>query len=176
MARPKPGPFAPKLTREKFDEIIACIRGGVTRETAAATIGVSRDTLRNWLRWGAEGSTTYKGGIYAEFNAAVRAAEASVKTDLLAQIKMLALDSGRGQGDWRGLVWIAETLYPLDFDKARRRIEPDEQDETADRPPIVLGMPDGSTAPFELPQSTVTTEPNAETVGPDRNPAEPPAS
>lgn len=87
-----------KLTPETRDRILALIKAGNYRETAAAAVGIRGDTLREWLRRGAR----EEGTIYSDFAELMDQAEAE------AEARDVALIGKAGQEDWRALAWRLE--------------------------------------------------------------------
>lgn len=94
MARP------PKLTPEIGEKIVQLIRTGNYRETAAAAAGISRNTLRNWMKWGAMGKEPY-----VDFAAKLDEAEAAAEAHHVLRI------TSASKEDWRAAAWILSRKY-----------------------------------------------------------------
>ena len=92
-----------KLTPERQRRIVDAIRAGCYVETAAATSGVTKETLYQWLKRG----NKYPGTIYEEFVHAVH--------DATAQAEMrdvLTISKAASEGDWRAAAWRLERKFP----------------------------------------------------------------
>lgn len=85
------------LTPEVHAKIVATVRAGNFRETAAAAAGVDARSLRRWLVRGAKGEHPF-----AQFSADLDAAEAAAEVDDIAAIK--AAD------DWKAIAWRRERM------------------------------------------------------------------
>lgn len=90
-----------KLTPEVSEKIVKLIGFGNYRETACAAAGIDARTLRNWLKWGAEGTEPY-----AAFCEAMEEAEAQAHTR-----HVLTLVSASKE-DWRAAAWILSRRWP----------------------------------------------------------------
>ena len=97
-----PGGRPTKLTREVIEKIAELVRAGNYMVTAAAYVGVNRDTLYAWLRRGAAA----RSGLYREFSDSIGVALAG------AEIDPLKLITEAGQKEWRALAWRLERRYP----------------------------------------------------------------
>ena len=86
-----------KLTRDVHKKIVAIVRVGNCRETAAAAAGINARTLRRWLRRGADGEEPYE-----SFAEAVDEAEA------YAEARDLRVIVEAGKTDWRAAAWRLE--------------------------------------------------------------------
>jgi transposase len=79
------------LTPEIRDKIVSLVGKGNYIETAAASAGISKDTLYRWLREGAR----YKSGIQREFSDAV--ARACAQSEVDAHQKLLNAETEDGK-------------------------------------------------------------------------------
>jgi hypothetical protein len=89
-----------KLTPEVHDQVISLLRAGNYIETAAAVAGLSKQTIFNWLRWGAREET----GIYADFAHAAERAMAEAEARDLERIKQAT--------EWQAAAWRLERKFP----------------------------------------------------------------
>ena len=89
------------LTPELQEGIIAALNAGCYLEPAAARVGVSKNTLYDWVRRGVREKT----GMYAEFSDAVEKAMAAAETAGIARIRQAAGE------DWRAMAWWLERRY-----------------------------------------------------------------
>lgn len=88
------------FTLELAATICKVIRRGNFREMACAQVGISSQTLRNWLRRGAAGEEPF-----AQFSLDLLLAESVSEDALITGIRL------QGQKDWKALAWIAERAY-----------------------------------------------------------------
>lgn len=104
-----------KLTADVHDQIVDLMKAGNFGETAAACAGISRETLRSWLRRGARA----KSGKFRRFrDDFVRAAAAS-ESDLLTLIRNAAKGP---DAKWQAAAWIMERKHPERFGR-RQKLE-----------------------------------------------------
>jgi hypothetical protein len=96
------------LTPELQAQIIAHVEAGNYRSTSAAAVGIHRNTLTNWEKWGEEGRAPY-----ADFLCALRIAEAKAEIALLAEIRSAraGVVGVSGADVWTNLAWIMERRY-----------------------------------------------------------------
>ena len=107
----------PKLTPELQERICGALRAGNYMETAAAYCGVTKDTLYDWLKKGAD----LKGkSIYRRFSDAVEKAQAEAET------RSVALISKAAATQWQAAAWHLERTKPHRF--GRRVLELQGQD------------------------------------------------
>ncbi len=112
--RPKPpimrGPRNPKsrFADDVQRHIIEMVRKGNHPETAAASAGISRTTLNEWLRKGVAGDE-----VYAAFAAAVREAE--------SESEAAAVRTLRSAGTWKAQAWFLERRFPQRWMKREGR-------------------------------------------------------
>lgn len=86
-------------------ELVAAVARGIeegaTYEIAAAVLGVTARTLRNWRKYADEGDERYW-----ELFEAIEKAEAVAQRDYLVQMR------AHGEKDWRALAWLLERKWP----------------------------------------------------------------
>lgn len=92
-----------KLNKEVQDTICQVIANGHYQETAARAVGITPQTLCNWLARGREEEE----GIYFEFFEAVEKAKAAGEIRDLAVINNAAQD-----GSWQAAAWKLERKFP----------------------------------------------------------------
>lgn len=104
-----------KLTESTHALIVELVGRGHFRETAAAHAGIDPRTLRNWLKWGAEGKEPYQ-----QFAHDLMVAEAEAEVADLDAIDR----AGKGsigdreagfppiEGDWKAIAWRRERMNP----------------------------------------------------------------
>lgn len=92
-------PAPSKFTEARKEQIIAVLKVGGSRETAAQVSGVAYETLRIWLKRGeemaqkAEEADEESGSAYAEFRERVLAAEAEPRFKALAIVDKAMVDN-----------------------------------------------------------------------------------
>lgn len=111
--KPRFGNYPTKFSEEKARKVIQYLKTGCHVETAAAAVGVSRETLYYWMRRGAEGREPYK-----DFSEAVDIAYARAEMGLLAIIDKAAVKN------WTAAAWKLERRYPERW-RDRSRDPPD---------------------------------------------------
>ncbi|NIU03777.1 MAG: hypothetical protein GWN29_04990 [Gammaproteobacteria bacterium] len=94
----RPSKFDTKLA----NNIIRWVEAGNYIETAAAACGVTRATVRAWLREGARA----KSGAKAEFLAAFKRAEGIAHAQALARLR------SHGSKSWQVDAWFLERRWP----------------------------------------------------------------
>lgn len=114
------------LTLEVQATIVAALRAGNYRTTAAALAGVARQTILNWLTWGAEGKEPY-----ASFLVAVELVEAESEAELVAEVRSAQPairdgESSRGADLWQARMTLLERRFPHRW-SARVRTTVDEE-------------------------------------------------
>jgi hypothetical protein len=102
MERKHPGGRPTKLTRKIIDDFIIALRAGNYLETAAAYVGVSKQTLFNWLRRGARGQEK----ICVEFLDSVKKAQAE------SEIRDIATIVAASKTTWQAAAWRLERKHP----------------------------------------------------------------
>ena len=103
-----------KLTSELEARIVALIRVGNYIETAAATCGINKTTLYDWLKRGARANS----GPYHEFSNAVEKALAEAEARDVARIDQAINEN------WQVAAWRLERKFPERWGrKDRQQIE-----------------------------------------------------
>ena len=100
-----------KLTSDLQARIVAFLGAGAYVETAASAAGVSKQTLYNWLKRGADGEEPFDG-----FLDAVERAQGEADIRDLKTIR----DAATG-GVWQAAAWRLERRHPEKW--GRRRVE-----------------------------------------------------
>jgi transposase len=99
-----------KLTPETQTEIVNALATGVYIETAAATAGISKNTLYDWIRKGtrlkAKEQLTEGEEKYVAFSDAVKKAMAD------SEMRDVALIARAAQTNWTAAAWHLERKYP----------------------------------------------------------------
>ena len=90
-----------RLTPDVHERIVATMRAGNFRETAAAAAGIQSKTLRDWLRRGAHGEHPFD-----EFLAAISVAEAE------AEVRVVEIIGNAAKADWRAAAWCLGRKNP----------------------------------------------------------------
>lgn len=93
-----------KLSPAVQEKICDAIRAGNYIETSASYAGVDKQTLYNWLKWGARDGK----GAFWEFSKAVERAMADAEVRDVALIGRAA-----STGVWQASAWRLERRYPL---------------------------------------------------------------
>jgi hypothetical protein len=106
------------LSEDIIVKVCSHLRKHGFRETAIAMAGVSKFTVRNWIRYGARDVREGKESIFADFVNRMDAAEIEAESELIGGIQKAGLepflrssgDSGDSfqAPDWKALAWIAE--------------------------------------------------------------------
>lgn len=121
-----------KLTQELMAEMVAICQRGCYMETAAASLGISVETVRDWMKKGAkeadrltclldagddvEKFMTEPDLLLAEFSGSIKAALADAELDDLDGIG----EAGRKQ--WQARAWRLERMHPSRY-ALRARLE-----------------------------------------------------
>ena len=103
QSRGRPTEFTEQVARE----IIDLVRKGNFLETAAAFVGVTSRTIRNWMRWGKRPTEP----VFAEFRRRVRQAQAEAEINDLEILK--------AQGGWQGAASRLERRNHRDWGRHR---------------------------------------------------------
>lgn len=100
-----------ELTPAVQDTLADLLRRGMTRQAAAAAVGIGWATLKEWVARG-EGTDPDREPteIYAAFAAAIREAEASFEAEAIADIR--AATTFGGAPDWKAKAWLLERRFP----------------------------------------------------------------
>lgn len=111
------------LTLEVQTTIVAALRAGNYRTTAAALAGVSRQTILNWLARGSDGVEPY-----ASFLRDVELAEAESEAELVAEVRAAraAVVGVSGPDLWQARMTLLERRFPHRW-SARVRTTVDEE-------------------------------------------------
>jgi len=106
------------LTPELCEKICGVLRAGNYVETAAAYVGIAKDTFYRWLRRGARATdandTTEIEAPYREFHAAVSEAIAA------SEIRDVALIAKAATEQWTAAAWRLERRYPEKWGRKER--------------------------------------------------------
>lgn len=105
-----------KLTPERHDGIVRALKVGTYLCTAAALVGISESTLRDWLRRGARDADEGRATPYAALLADVEVAQAE------SEVTDLALITKAAAADWKAAAWKLSRLYPERYSE-RRQLE-----------------------------------------------------
>ena len=95
-----------KLTQDMTKRLCEAIKLGMSRERAAWFVGITRQTLQNWLKM-AEGR---KSGKYVDFFDSLKKAEA----DAIA-VNLKNLHTAAQGGAWQASAWMLERRYPREY-------------------------------------------------------------
>lgn len=106
MARGRPT----KLTDALRDELVKLIQAGNYIETAAAAVGIHKDSLYEWLKRGAR----EKKGPYREFSDAVQKAMG------FAESRDVLLIAKAAASQWQAAAWRLERKYPARWGRKDR--------------------------------------------------------
>lgn len=115
----KTGSVTARLTPQVTRDIAQHVRHGNYLETAAAAVGVHKNTLHTWLRRGRqaiERAWPIKDAEYAAFHRAVHEAMAE------SEVRTLDRLTQAGAGDWRAHAWRLERRFPDRWGR-RQRVE-----------------------------------------------------
>tara|TARA_R110002020_G_scaffold64898_1_gene171756 strand:+ start:959 stop:1426 length:468 start_codon:yes stop_codon:yes gene_type:complete len=120
----KPVGAPSKLNEEMIGRIVQALRAGSYVETAAAHVGINKDTFYRWLREAAaerehiaNGKKPRKGkALCLQLSDAVERAQAD------AELRDLALVSTAAVEDWRAAAWKLERRNPGRWGRTRQEI------------------------------------------------------
>jgi hypothetical protein len=111
-------PVETTLTEDIIAKVCDHLRKHGFRETAIAIAGVSKVTVRNWIRQGARDVREGRESIFADFVNRMDQAEIEAESELIGGIQKAGLEpflksSGESgdtfkEPDWKALAWIAE--------------------------------------------------------------------
>lgn len=105
------GPQPPKkLDRKVIDQLCVVLAKGVYVETAAAFVGIHKDTFYDWLKRGRRDIKAAKRSIHRELVEAVEVA--------LAKFEVDGIDRLASEEQWQATAWRLERRFP---DKYGRR-------------------------------------------------------
>lgn len=102
-----------ELTAAKAQVICDLVRTGMPIVRIAASIGVRPQTISEWRAKGRDGRQPY-----ADFAAAVNAAQADLERECLTNIKAAGLDAK----NWTANCWILERLHPQAYAAAYYKV------------------------------------------------------
>ena len=91
-----------RLNAAVQDRLVTALRSGATRESCATYAGIGITTFHTWMQKGEE----RPGSDYADFRAAVKAAEAD--SEILLAGRLMAAAAG----DWRAALSVLERRFP----------------------------------------------------------------
>lgn len=111
-----------KLDDLRAKRIVDAIAKGLSRTAAAASAGVSRRALMNWLAAGRDGDANY-----VHFLHRVQEAEAKAEAEMVACIRNAALSDPKY---WQAAAWVLERSRPADW--AKREATPVEETDRAE--------------------------------------------
>lgn len=95
-------------------EIVRLIGMGNYLSTVAAVVGISAETIRNWVTWGKEGKEPWV-KLARDFERA----SGTAQTNHVAVIAKAASD-----GDWRASSWFLERRFPKRFaEQSKQKLE-----------------------------------------------------
>lgn len=117
----KKGGQPTKLNKEIMDKIVSVLKVGAYIETAAAYVGISKDSIYEWMKKGA----VAKGGIYKEFSDAMGKAISEAEMMMLTTV----VQAARGNTTGRYLK-DSDGNYILDRHGAKiaiKNVQPDAQ-------------------------------------------------
>lgn len=103
-----------KLNRQVIEQLVAVLEKGVYLETAAAYVGVHKDTFYDWLKRGRRDITAGRRSLYREVVEAVEKAMAKFEVD---GIDRLAVEE-----QWQATAWRLERRFPDRYGR-RTRLE-----------------------------------------------------
>ena len=98
-----------KLTPELQEKLLRYLRGGNYVETAAACVGIHRDTFYEWMKRGAKGHK-----LYATFAEAVNRAMAEAEALDLHVIRQASTTQ------WQAAAWRLERRFPEKYGRHDR--------------------------------------------------------
>lgn len=93
-----------KLTPEIGDRLVAALTAGALVETASASVGIGRSTLRLWMRRGRSDDPADE--PYRQLAERVERARAT------ARVRAVAILSKASETDWRAAAWYLERTDP----------------------------------------------------------------
>lgn len=112
MGRPE------KLTPELHTKLVALVRGGTFLDTAAALCRITKPTLRNWLRAGADGIAAGNNNIYTRLVEDIDVADADAEETARDRLQSFV-----DAGEWKPLVWLMERKWPDRYKPPPQKVE-----------------------------------------------------
>ena len=91
-----------RCTPELPLRLVDALKAGYTRRNACALVGISHQTLYNWLDRGAEGEQPF-----ADFRMSILSGEAKAASEAVDEIRKAGRD-----GDWRASAWFLARRFP----------------------------------------------------------------
>lgn len=108
-------PAVSKFSPALAEQIVASVRAGNFRTTAAGAAGIDQKTLREWVH---KGDKQRDGHPLKEFGKALRKAEKHAQATMVMRINKA------GAEDWKAIAWILERLNPRKYGlKVRVEVE-----------------------------------------------------
>lgn len=114
-----------KLTPDIQVDLVKKIQTGATFETAAASVGISVSTLRDWRRRGEreiqrldqnkKAKMKKSEEIYVYFSAAIKKAEAD------AELRYITIIATAAKEHWQSAAWMLERRYPETWGRKDRQ-------------------------------------------------------
>jgi hypothetical protein len=95
----------PKYSAQVHADIVKNLEAGAFKKHAAEAVGVSINTLTQWLQWGDEGREPY-----AQF--ALDVERAIARDAVRNQTIISAAAAGEHKGDWKAAAWNLERKFP----------------------------------------------------------------
>ena len=111
-----------KLTTDRQNQLCARIAEGMNKSEACTAVGISRRTLNNWLKEGAEKQTERHTNFYNAYQLAVQASyqklcrqvlenDVQIRTELDADGNVLKIVRTETRS-WRQAAWLLEKRFP----------------------------------------------------------------
>lgn len=99
-----------KLTPAVQEALVDLLKKGVTRQAAAAAVGIGYATLTEWVARGERRDPDRRTGEdFAEFAAVLRGAEAEFEALTIARLQEYA--AAGANPDWRAQAWLLERRF-----------------------------------------------------------------
>lgn len=95
-----------KLNLEVHKKVVEAIRNGASKEAAAGLVGVTQQTLHNWIAWGRRDHESDQQTKYRRLFEAVAKAESDLESESINRIRKA------GSKHWQALAWLLERKYP----------------------------------------------------------------
>ena len=111
-----------KLTTDRQNQLCARIAEGMNKSEACTAVGISRRTLNNWLKKGAEKQTERHTNFYNAYQLAMQASyqklcrqvledDVQIRTELDADGNVLKIVRTETRS-WRQAAWLLEKRFP----------------------------------------------------------------
>jgi hypothetical protein len=111
-------PRRTRLTPAVSKALCDAMREGYTLPNAAAVVGVSAATVREWIRRGEGADDRPTTEPYATFATAMARARAECEMEMVASIQ-----SAAEAGQWRAAAWFLERTHPERWGRGAHRIQ-----------------------------------------------------